>query len=80
MMISYSLFIYCHFMQFSSAFDQPSGSLILPIRELLSKADLLMDQWLDLDGALPQSQVLLRAQLKVRQRYLQCFLNFSGST
>ncbi|XP_056126388.1 extended synaptotagmin-1 isoform X2 [Rhinichthys klamathensis goyatoka] len=51
--------------KFSSAFDQPTGSLILPIRELLSKADLLMDQWLDLDGALPQSQVLLRAQLKI---------------
>ncbi|CAM4628625.1 unnamed protein product [Leuciscus chuanchicus] len=51
--------------KFSSAFDQPTGSLILPIRELLSKPDLLMDQWLDLDGALPQSQVLLRAQLKI---------------
>lgn len=42
------------------------GSLVLPIRELLTKPELLMDQWLNLDGALPQSQILLRAQLKVR--------------
>ncbi|XP_026121767.1 uncharacterized protein LOC113103459 isoform X2 [Carassius auratus] len=49
----------------SSAWDQPMGSLVLPIRELLSKPDLLMDQWLDLDGASPKSQILLRAQLKI---------------
>ncbi|XP_016352201.1 extended synaptotagmin-1-like [Sinocyclocheilus anshuiensis] len=49
----------------SSAWDQPMGSLVLPIRELLSKPDLLMDQWLNLDGASPKSQILLRAQLKI---------------
>ncbi|XP_052414465.1 extended synaptotagmin-1 [Carassius gibelio] len=49
----------------SSAWDQPMGNLVLPIRELLSKPDLLMDQWLDLDGASPKSQILLRAQLKI---------------
>ncbi|XP_051568880.1 extended synaptotagmin-1 [Myxocyprinus asiaticus] len=49
----------------SSAWDQPIGSLVIPIRELLSKPELLMDQWLNLDGALPQSQILLRAQLKI---------------
>uniref|UniRef100_A0A673GRQ3 Zinc finger CCCH domain-containing protein 10-like n=1 Tax=Sinocyclocheilus rhinocerous TaxID=307959 RepID=A0A673GRQ3_9TELE len=49
----------------SSAWDQPMGSLVLPIRDLLSKPDLLMDQWLDLDGASPKSQMLLRAQLKI---------------
>ncbi|XP_056606142.1 extended synaptotagmin-1 isoform X1 [Triplophysa dalaica] len=49
----------------SSAWDQPIGSLVLPIRELLTKPELLMDQWLNLDGALPQSQILLRAQLKI---------------
>ncbi|XP_073726584.1 extended synaptotagmin-1 [Misgurnus anguillicaudatus] len=49
----------------SSAWDQPIGSLVLPIRELLKKPELLMDQWLNLDGALPQSQILLRAQLKI---------------
>ncbi|XP_056316517.1 extended synaptotagmin-1 isoform X1 [Danio aesculapii] len=49
----------------SSAWDQPMGSLVLPIRELLLKPDLLLDQWLSLDGASPQSQILLRAQLKI---------------
>uniref|UniRef100_A0A672SIX2 Extended synaptotagmin-1-like n=1 Tax=Sinocyclocheilus grahami TaxID=75366 RepID=A0A672SIX2_SINGR len=49
----------------SSAFDQPLGSVVLPIRELLSKPDLLMDQWLSLDGAGPDTQILLRAQLKI---------------
>lgn len=49
----------------SSAWDQPMGSLVLPIRELLTKPELLMDQWLNMDGALPQSQILLRAQLKI---------------
>ncbi|XP_050969517.1 extended synaptotagmin-1 isoform X2 [Labeo rohita] len=49
----------------SSAWDQPMGSLVLPIKELLSKPDLLMDQWLNLDGASPKSQILLRAQLKI---------------
>uniref|UniRef100_A0A8C1ZZ11 Extended synaptotagmin-like protein 1b n=1 Tax=Cyprinus carpio TaxID=7962 RepID=A0A8C1ZZ11_CYPCA len=49
----------------SSAFEQPLGSVVLPIRELLSKPDLLMDQWLSLDGAGPDSQILLRAQLKI---------------
>ncbi|XP_051996700.1 extended synaptotagmin-1-like [Xyrauchen texanus] len=53
------------FIKLSSAWDQPIGSLVLPIRELLSKPELLMDQWLNLDGALPQSQILLRAQLKI---------------
>ncbi|XP_066521210.1 extended synaptotagmin-1 [Hoplias malabaricus] len=52
-------------MKFSSAWDQPLGSLVLPVRELLSKPDLLLDQWLTLDGALAESQILLRAQLKV---------------
>uniref|UniRef100_A0A8C1L1C2 Extended synaptotagmin-like protein 1b n=1 Tax=Cyprinus carpio TaxID=7962 RepID=A0A8C1L1C2_CYPCA len=49
----------------SSAFEQPLGSVVLPIRELLSKPDLLMDQWFSLDGAGPDSQILLRTQLKI---------------
>uniref|UniRef100_A0A672MQV9 Extended synaptotagmin-1-like n=1 Tax=Sinocyclocheilus grahami TaxID=75366 RepID=A0A672MQV9_SINGR len=61
----YSHLSYCHSEQISSAWDQPMGSLVLPIRELLSKPDLLMDQWLDLDGASPKSQILLGAQLKI---------------
>lgn len=42
------------------------GSLVLPVRELLSEPDLVLDQWLSLDGASPDSQILLRAELKVR--------------
>uniref|UniRef100_A0A674AJI5 Extended synaptotagmin-1-like n=1 Tax=Salmo trutta TaxID=8032 RepID=A0A674AJI5_SALTR len=40
------------------------GSLVVPIRELLSEPDLVLDQWLHLDGASPDSQILLRAELK----------------
>uniref|UniRef100_A0A3B4C9Q8 Extended synaptotagmin-like protein 1b n=1 Tax=Pygocentrus nattereri TaxID=42514 RepID=A0A3B4C9Q8_PYGNA len=50
----------------SSGWDQPLGSLVLPTRELLSKPELLLDQWQSLDGASPESQILLRAQLKVK--------------
>uniref|UniRef100_A0A4W5MNE0 C2 domain-containing protein n=1 Tax=Hucho hucho TaxID=62062 RepID=A0A4W5MNE0_9TELE len=50
----------------SSAWDQAMGSLVVPVRELLSEPDLVLDQWLGLDGASPDSQILLRAELKVR--------------
>ncbi|MCJ8729287.1 hypothetical protein PDJAM_G00104430 [Pangasius djambal] len=49
----------------SSGWDQPLGSLVLPIKELLSQQDLLLDQWQNLDGTSPESQILLRAQLKI---------------
>ncbi|XP_060775117.1 extended synaptotagmin-1 [Neoarius graeffei] len=49
----------------SSGWDQPLGSLVLPIKELLSQQELLLDQWHKLDGASPESQILLRAQLKI---------------
>ena len=45
--------------------DQPTGSLVLPVSELLSEPDLVVDRWLRLDGALFESQILLRAELKV---------------
>lgn len=51
--------------QLSSGWDQPMGSLVLPIRELLSQPELMLDKWLSLDGALAESQILLRAELKV---------------
>ena len=41
---------------------------MLPVRDLLSEPQLVLDQWFPLDGALPESQVLLRAELKVRRR------------
>uniref|UniRef100_A0A8C2GIE0 Extended synaptotagmin-like protein 1b n=1 Tax=Cyprinus carpio TaxID=7962 RepID=A0A8C2GIE0_CYPCA len=53
--------------------DFSLGFVVIPVRELLSEPDLMLDQWLDLDGASPQSQILLRAQLKVEhtQTYSQ---------
>ncbi|KAG7278869.1 hypothetical protein CRUP_036383 [Coryphaenoides rupestris] len=49
----------------SSAWDQPMGSLVLPVKELLSEPELVLDQWFYLDGATPESQILLRAELKI---------------
>ncbi|XP_056157956.1 extended synaptotagmin-1 isoform X2 [Lampris incognitus] len=49
----------------SSGWDQPMGSLVVPFREVLSQPQLVLDQWFDLDGALPESQILLRAELKI---------------
>ncbi|XP_035243275.1 uncharacterized protein LOC118210888 isoform X7 [Anguilla anguilla] len=45
--------------------DQPTGSLVLPVRELLSEPGLVLDRWLSLDGVPPESQILLRAELKI---------------
>uniref|UniRef100_A0A8C4HTG2 Extended synaptotagmin-1 n=1 Tax=Dicentrarchus labrax TaxID=13489 RepID=A0A8C4HTG2_DICLA len=51
-------------LKLSSAWDQPMGSLVVPVRELLSKPELVLDQWMPLDGALAESEILLRAELK----------------
>uniref|UniRef100_A0A8C1ZVJ6 Extended synaptotagmin-like protein 1b n=1 Tax=Cyprinus carpio TaxID=7962 RepID=A0A8C1ZVJ6_CYPCA len=52
--------------------DPLNEDLVVKVREskqeLLSEPDLMLDQWLDLDGASPQSQILLRAQLKILLR------------
>lgn len=39
---------------------------MLPVRELLDQKDLVLDRWFSLDEAMPESQILLRAELKVR--------------
>ncbi|KAJ0023659.1 hypothetical protein NQD34_003558 [Periophthalmus magnuspinnatus] len=52
-------------LKLSSAWDQPIGSLVLPVRDLLSEPQLVLDKWLSLDGAAPESQILLRAELKI---------------
>lgn len=44
------------------------GSVVVPVRSLLAKPQLTLDQWFPLDGALSQSQILLRAELKVGGR------------
>lgn len=46
------------------------GSLVIPVRQLLSKPQLVLDEWMPLDGALPDSKILLRAELKVRGQLL----------
>ncbi|XP_049921159.1 extended synaptotagmin-1 [Epinephelus moara] len=49
----------------SHSWGQALGSYTLPLREVLLEPDLVLDRWLNLDGALPESQILLRATLKV---------------
>lgn len=43
------------------------GSLVVTVKELLAEPRLVMDQWFHLDGASAESQILLRAELKVRK-------------
>ncbi|KAK9515345.1 hypothetical protein VZT92_025997 [Zoarces viviparus] len=49
----------------SHCWGQALGSITLPLREVLFEPGLVLDRWLNLDGALPESQILLRATLKV---------------
>uniref|UniRef100_A0A3Q3H0K7 Extended synaptotagmin-like protein 1a n=1 Tax=Kryptolebias marmoratus TaxID=37003 RepID=A0A3Q3H0K7_KRYMA len=44
----------------SHSWGQALGSLTVPLREVLAEPDLVLDRWLSLDGALPESQILLR--------------------
>uniref|UniRef100_A0A671VN37 Extended synaptotagmin 1 n=1 Tax=Sparus aurata TaxID=8175 RepID=A0A671VN37_SPAAU len=50
---------------FLGSWGQALGSLTLPLREVLVEPGLVLDRWLNLDGALPESQILLRVTLKV---------------
>lgn len=57
----------------SHSWGQALGSLVLPVRELLDEKDLVLDRWFSLDGAMPESQILLRAELKLLDSKLaQC--------
>ncbi|XP_070765782.1 extended synaptotagmin-1 [Enoplosus armatus] len=49
----------------SHSWGQALGSLTLPLREVLLEPGLVLDRWLNLDGALPESQILLRVTLKI---------------
>uniref|UniRef100_A0A6Q2Z2F2 C2 domain-containing protein n=2 Tax=Esox lucius TaxID=8010 RepID=A0A6Q2Z2F2_ESOLU len=63
----------------SHSWGQALGTLVLPLREVLSEQGLVLDRWLSLDGALPESQVLLRATLKILDTQLaQCRGSVSG--
>lgn len=55
----------CVFVQLSHSWGLNLGSLTLPLREVLVEPGLVLDRWLSLDGALPESQILLKATLKV---------------
>uniref|UniRef100_A0A8C9RAU8 Extended synaptotagmin 1 n=1 Tax=Scleropages formosus TaxID=113540 RepID=A0A8C9RAU8_SCLFO len=50
------------------------GNLVLPVKALLAEPGLELDCWLTLDGALPESEVLLKATLKVST------MSFQGSS
>lgn len=52
-------------MQLSHSWGQALGSLTLPLREVLAEPGLVLDRWFNLDGALPESQLLLSVTLKV---------------
>uniref|UniRef100_A0A8C2X8L0 Extended synaptotagmin 1 n=1 Tax=Cyclopterus lumpus TaxID=8103 RepID=A0A8C2X8L0_CYCLU len=51
----------------SHSWGQALGSFTLPLREVLFEPGLVLDRWLNLDAALPESQILLRATLKKTQ-------------
>lgn len=57
------------FTQLSHSWGQALGSLSLHLREVLSEPDLVLDRWLSLDGALPETQILLKVALKVLETY-----------
>uniref|UniRef100_A0A3P9Q9H2 Extended synaptotagmin 1 n=1 Tax=Poecilia reticulata TaxID=8081 RepID=A0A3P9Q9H2_POERE len=48
----------------SHSWSQTLGSLTVLLREVLSESGLVLDQWFNLDGALPESQILLRVTIK----------------
>lgn len=68
----YASTLFTAVLQLSHNWALPIGSLVVPVKQLLSEPGLILDQWLNLDGASPESQVLLRAELKV----LQLMFNF----
>ncbi|XP_062871506.1 extended synaptotagmin-1 [Trichomycterus rosablanca] len=52
---------------------QPLGALVLPVNDILKEPGLVLDRWFNLDGALPESQILLRTELKLlHSKLAQC--------
>ncbi|XP_056897367.1 extended synaptotagmin-1 [Takifugu flavidus] len=49
----------------SHSWGQALGSLTLPLRDVLLEPGMVLDRWINLDGALPESQILLRVMLKI---------------
>ncbi|MGH0145131.1 UNVERIFIED_CONTAM: hypothetical protein FKN15_068023 [Acipenser sinensis] len=52
-------------LQLSHSWGLPLGSLVVSMKEVLAGTDLTVDRWFQLDGAGPESQILLRATLRV---------------
>ncbi|CAG07403.1 unnamed protein product, partial [Tetraodon nigroviridis] len=49
----------------SLVWGQALGSLTLPLRDVLLDPGMVLDRWFNVDGALPESQILLRVMLKI---------------
>lgn len=63
----------------SHSWGQALGSLAVPLREVMAEPGLVLDRWLNMDGALPESQILLRATLKILDTQLAvCRSELSG--
>ncbi|XP_051516251.1 extended synaptotagmin-1-like isoform X1 [Myxocyprinus asiaticus] len=64
----------------SHSWGQALGALVFPVRELLVEKDLLLDRWFSLDGAMPESQILLRAEVKLLDcKLAQCSDGTAGA-
>uniref|UniRef100_A0A8C5BRU7 Extended synaptotagmin-like protein 1a n=1 Tax=Gadus morhua TaxID=8049 RepID=A0A8C5BRU7_GADMO len=50
---------------FLGSWGMALGSVAIALKDVLAQPDLVLDRWLTLEGALPESQILLRATLKV---------------
>uniref|UniRef100_A0A3Q4HYF8 Extended synaptotagmin-like protein 1a n=1 Tax=Neolamprologus brichardi TaxID=32507 RepID=A0A3Q4HYF8_NEOBR len=80
--VQYFYFPLSNDLDLSHSWGQALGSLTLPLREVLAETDLVLDRWLNLDGALPESQILLMVILKVLQTgclFSLCCSSFSWS-
>ncbi|XP_041954126.1 extended synaptotagmin-1-like isoform X1 [Alosa sapidissima] len=62
----------------SHSWGQALGALLLPLREVLAEPDLVLDRWLPLDRALPESEILLRAEVKLLDSKLVECLKSNG--
>ncbi|KAI5095972.1 extended synaptotagmin-1 isoform X1, partial [Silurus meridionalis] len=49
----------------SHSWGQSLGALVLPVKDILKEPTLVLDRWFPMDGALPESEILLRAELKM---------------
>lgn len=49
----------------SHSWGQALGSISLSLKEVLGMPGTVLDRWLSLEGVLPESQILLRASLKI---------------